>query len=76
MVEIKYWPTYNGKIRQNIIIVLRKEHPVNRLGLLTDLLLQGNFGLRGTLTSSFNFGFIVKDIVKCVPQDSEILGQL
>lgn len=45
---MKYWPTYNGRIRQNILIIIRKERPVNQLGLLIDLLLQGNFGLQGT----------------------------
>lgn len=48
MVEVKYWPTYNGNMRQNIRIIIRKEHPVNQFGLLPYLLLQGNLGLQGT----------------------------
>lgn len=46
MVEVKYWPTYDGNIRQNTVIIIRKERPIYQRGLLANLL-QGNFSLQG-----------------------------
>ena len=46
-MKVRYWPTYNGKIRQNIIVIVRKAHPLQLHGFLSDLLVQRDICLQG-----------------------------
>ena len=66
-MKVRYWPTYNGKIRQNIIVIVRKAHPLQWHGFLSDLL-----SAKGRLSAGtclfISIGFTVKAVAKCVPR--------